>query len=98
MQNKYHEVAETLKIIYQRIENMNKDCKIRYIVHLKDNFYMPKTTIKQEFCGSIENISSTSIYFKLNGCGGYVIVPHNEIEWMAPSKVLWEAGFVEEDM
>lgn len=71
--------------------------KIRYIVHLKDNFNMPNTTIKHTFCGSIENVNSTNIYFKLHGCGGYVIIPYNKIEWMAPSKVLWDAGYTEEE-
>lgn len=72
--------------------------KIKYIVHLKDNFSMPKTTVKHDFCGSVECINSTNIFFKLNGSGGLVSVPINEIEWMAPSKVLWEAGFMEEDI
>lgn len=65
---------------------------LMYIVQLKDNFYMPCTTIGQQFCGSIENITSTSIYFRLNGCNGLVIVPHNKIEWMAPSKNHFDRG------
>lgn len=80
-------------MIYRQIlEN-----KIRYIVHLKDDFYMPNTTIKRQFCGFIENTTKTHIYFRLHGSGGYVIIPHNKIEWMAPSQVLWEAGYINEE-
>lgn len=71
--------------------------KIRYIVHLKDRFYMPKTTITREFCGYIDNIAGNTIYFRLHGSNALVIIPHNEIEWMAPSRILWEEGFTFEE-
>lgn len=74
-----------------------KKNKIKYIVKLKDDFYMPKTTIKKQFCGSIENIAGNQIYFKLHGSNALVIIPHNKIEWMAPSKILWDKGFEYED-
>lgn len=73
----------------------NKDNYIRYIVKLKDDFYMPGTTIKSTFCGSIENITSTSIYFALNDSKALVIIPHNKIEWMAPSRELWKLGYTQ---
>ena len=71
----------------------NSDNAIRYIVQLKDDFYMPKTTIKRTFCGSIENINTESIYFKLNGCNALIIIPHEAIKWMAPSKILFKQGY-----
>ena len=67
--------------------------KIRYIVKLQEDFCMPKTTIKHSFCGSIIHTTSASIIFQLNGCGGHVIIPINKIEWMAPSKELFEKGY-----
>lgn len=76
---------------------MKEDKRIRYIVKLKDNFHMWGTTINNEFCGAIENITDTSIYFMLNGCNALVIVPHNEIEWMAPSERLFKKGYNEEE-
>lgn len=72
---------------------MKKKNKIKYIVKLKEDFYMPKTTIKRKFCGSIENIANSSIYFKIHGCNALVIIPHNKIEWMAPSAILFNEGF-----
>ena len=77
---------------------MKKKSKIKYIVKLKENFYMPKTTIKTEFCGSIENITGSSIYFKIHGSNALVIIPHNKIEWMAPSVILFKEGYNYEDI
>ena len=74
------------------------DNKIRYIVHLKDDFYMPKTVIKHTFCGSIENITGTNIYFKIHGSNALAIIPHDKIKWMAPSKILFEEGYNKEDI
>lgn len=31
--------------------------KVEYIVCLKNDFFMPKTTIKRQFCGKLENIA-----------------------------------------
>ena len=76
---------------------MKEDKRIRYIVKLKDDFYMSGTTIGNKFCGAIENITGTSIYFMLNDCNALVIVPHNKIEWMAPSEKLFKEGYDKED-
>lgn len=77
---------------------INPICKVRYIVSLKDDFQMYKTTIRRQFCGTLENISSTSLFFRLNGSDALVIVPHNKIEWMAPSKEFWDRGCNKEDI
>ena len=66
--------------------------KVEYIVCLKNDFFMPKTTIKRQFCGKLENIANDRFYFRLNGSNAIVIVPHSEIDWMAPSKEFWERG------
>lgn len=72
--------------------------KVEYIVCLKDNFFMPMTTINRQFCGKLENITDSRFYFRLNGSNAIVIVPHSEIDWMAPSKKLWERGYRKEDI
>lgn len=71
--------------------------KIRYIVRLKENFVMPNTTIKHKFCGYIENIGSHNIYFRLHGSNALVLIPHEKIEWMAPSEKLWKDGYIYEE-
>lgn len=71
-----------------------KEPKNYYIISIKER-YIPElhlTTITKEFCGSIENQTSTNIYFRLNGSNALVIVPHNWIEWMAPAKKLWQVS------
>lgn len=72
--------------------------KVEYIVCLKNDFFMPKTTIKRQFCGKLENIANDRFYFRLNGSNAIVIVPYNEIDWMAPSKEFWERGYRKEDI
>lgn len=72
--------------------------KIEYIVTLKPDFFMPKTTIKRQFCGSLENIEDNKFFFKLNGCGALVVIPHKDIEWMAPSEEFWNQGYKKEDI
>lgn len=72
--------------------------KVEYIVCLKNDFFMPKTTVKQQFCGKLENISNGRFYFRLNGSNAVVIVPHAEIDWMAPSKEFWEQECRKEDI
>lgn len=73
------------------------DKNIRYIVRLKEDFHMHCTTINREFCGYIDNIAAGRIFFRLHGSRALVIVPHDQIAWMAPSKVCWEQGFRESD-
>ena len=46
--------------------------------------------VPQVFSGKIVNQTAGNIYFELNGSGGLVIIPHEWINWLAPSKVLWE--------
>jgi hypothetical protein len=72
--------------------------KVEYIVCLKDDFFMPMTTINRQFCGKLENITDSRFYFRLNGSNAIVIVPHSEIDWMAPSKEFWERGYRKEDI
>lgn len=72
--------------------------KVEYIVCLKDDFFMPMTTINRQFCGKLENITNGRFYFRLNGSNAIVIVPHTEINWMAPSKEFWERGYRKEDI
>ena len=72
--------------------------KVEYIVCLKNDFFMPATTIKRQFCGKLENIADGRFYFRLNGSNAVVIIPHREIEWMAPSKEFWERGCRKEDV
>ena len=72
--------------------------KVEYIVCLKNDFFMPKTIIKRQFCGKLENITNGRFYFRLNGSNAVVIVPHTEINWMAPSKEFWERGCRKEDI
>lgn len=72
--------------------------KVEYIVCLKDDFFMPMTVINRQFCGKLENITDSRFYFRLNGSNAIVIVPHSEIDWMAPSKEFWERGYRKEDI
>lgn len=53
-----------------------------------DLFY--KTTVGNKFCGRLVNTNGRNFYFELNGSNALVIIPHGWIEWMAPSKVLWD--------
>lgn len=64
---------------------------IYYIVSLKERYKydLYLTTITKEFCGKIVNQTADNIYFELNGSNALVIIPHNWIEWLAPSKKLW---------
>lgn len=49
-----------------------------------------KTTCSNLFCGRLVNENSGRFYFELNNNDALVIIPHSWIEWMAPSKILWE--------
>ena len=49
-----------------------------------------KTTCSNIFCGQLVNQNSGNFYFKLNNSNALVIIPHSWIEWMAPSKIIWE--------
>ena len=75
---------------------------IYYIVKLDDSrmmiddmFY--KTTAYPRFCGRLVNQCNGNFYFELNGSDALVIIPHRWIEWMAPSKKLWDARRAENE-
>lgn len=65
-----------------------------YIVRLKE--YIPdhlfyRTIIENNsFCGKIVNQTCKKIYFEIYGNNVLVIIPHEWIEWMAPSRILLE--------
>lgn len=88
------ELENILKQMRDQPIQILKNPEIYYIVSIKDRYVceLHLTTITKEFCGRIENQTSTSIYFRLNGGDALVIIPHNWIEWMAPSKELWKLG------
>lgn len=84
------ELENILKQMANQPIQVLKEPKIYYIVSLKQRYIyeLHLTTITREFCGRIENQTSTNIYFRLNGSDALVIIPHSWIEWMAPSKEL----------
>lgn len=65
---------------------------IYYIVQVRNPLHFTNTTITERFCGKLVNQNNGNFYFELNGSGALVIIPHNEIEWMAPSKKHWPLG------
>lgn len=88
------ELENILKQMANQPIQVLKEPEIYYIVNIKDRYIyeLHLTTITRKFCGRIENQTSTSIYFRLNGSDALVIIPHNWIKWMAPAKKLWQAG------
>ena len=86
------ELENILKQMANQPIQVLKEPEIYYIVNIKDRYIyeLHLTTITREFCGRIENQTSTSIYFRLNGSDALVIIPHNWIKWMAPAKKLWQ--------
>lgn len=71
---------------------------VYYIVSLKDEYRnkLNLTTINKEFCAKFNHQAFGVIWFELNGSGAYVVVPDKWIEWMAPSKVLWDIHIKQE--
>ena len=71
---------------------------IYYIVKIDRNkvdsnelgYMFYKTTCSNLFCGRLVNENNGRFYFELNNNDALVIIPHSWIEWMAPSKILWE--------
>lgn len=49
-----------------------------------------ETTCLNIFCGRLVNQNGRNFYFELNNSDALVIIPHSWIEWMAPSKIIWE--------
>ena len=66
---------------------------IYYIVSIKDEYKdkLKLTTIKKEFCGKFNHQAHGVSWFELNGSGGFVAVPDEWIEYVAPSKILWNS-------
>lgn len=70
--------------------------EIPYIVELKkewlaDNHNFSRlTTVQHIFCGYLVNNANGHFYFELNGCSMLVIIPHQAIDKMAPSKKHFE--------
>lgn len=73
------ELENILKLMMNQPIQVIKNPEIYYIVSIKDSYIceLNLTTITKEFCGRIENQSSTSIYFRLNGSDALVIIPHS---------------------
>lgn len=71
-------------------ETLNKK-NIYYIVGIKNERFpsLKNTTINKEFCGRIVKITENNTFFKLNGSEVNVIIPTDWIEYLAPSKLLW---------
>ena len=66
---------------------------IYYIVSIKDKYKnkLKLTTISKEFCGKFHHQAHGIVWFKLNGSGALVAVPDEWIEYIAPSKILWDS-------
>lgn len=71
---------------------MNKD-DIYYIVKIKEQYLsnLKLTTISSGyFCGRIIMTDSNYV-FRLNGAPGAIVeIPRDYIEFVAPSRILWE--------
>ena len=71
---------------------------IHYIVKINQDkidsnelgYMFYETTCSNIFCGRLVNQANGRFYFELNNSNALVIIPHSWIEWMAPSKILWE--------
>lgn len=72
---------------------MTKD--IYYIVSLKDEYRdkLNLTTIKKEFCAKFNHEAYGVVWFELNGSNALIVIPDQWIEWIAPSKALWNPYF-----
>ena len=69
---------------------MNTD--IYYIIKIRDRFLsnLRFTTISSGYlCGKIIKTSDARYIFELNGSKAVVEIPSNYIEFIAPSKILW---------
>ena len=91
--NDYINGSTRLAVLERKvIENKDiKDTKdIYYMVKIKENYNenFHNTVIKNKFCGKIVNQAAGNIYFELYKSDALVIMPHNWIEWLAPSKTL----------
>lgn len=73
---------------YTEIERIKTkyESEVPYIVKLKENFPIKGTTIKCQFCGYLVNMTQGKMYFELNGSRMMIIISHNDIDYMAPSR------------
>lgn len=75
---------------------INYEKEIPYIVELKEewlseNYHFSRlTTIQHRFCGYLVNNANGHFYFELNGCHMLMIIPHQAVDRMAPSKKHFE--------
>lgn len=75
---------------------INYEKEIPYIVELKEewlseNYHFSRlTTVQHRFCGYLVNNTNGHFYFELNGFHMLVIIPHQAIDKMAPSKKHFE--------
>ena len=62
-----------------------------YIVTIKEQYQdkLQNTTCRHKFCGKLVN-QTDRFYFELNNSKALVIIPHEWVECMAPSKALWD--------
>jgi hypothetical protein len=68
---------------------MKKD--IYYIIGIKAEYQsrLNLTTIGKEFCGKFNHQAYGIVWFELNGSNAWVAIPEAWIEYIAPSKELW---------
>lgn len=70
--------------------------EIPYIVELKAEWlannckFSRLTSVQHGFCGYLVNNVNGHFYFELNGCSMLVIIPHQAVDKMAPSKKHFE--------
>lgn len=71
---------------------------VYYIVSLKDEYRnkLNLTTINKGFCAKFNHEAYGIVWFELNGSGAWVAIPDRWIEWIAPSKVLWDKNIKED--
>lgn len=63
---------------------------IKHVVRVKDSFkdrfLVNTTSIGTHFCGELVNQCDGNFYFELLNSKALVIIPHRDIEWMAPMR------------
>lgn len=62
---------------------------IEYIVRVKNPLRYSGTIISEQFKGELVNQNSGNFYFDIHGGSAVIIIPHSEIEWMAPTRAGW---------
>lgn len=62
---------------------------IEYLVKVRNPLHYSGTIITERFKGKLVNQNSGNFYFDIHGGSAVIIIPHSEIEWMAPTKEGW---------